>query len=605
MHRLETLASLPQGATFDVAVIGAGGAGMAAALFAALEGRRVLLVERTSHVGGTTALSAGTTWIPGTRLGAAVNSKDTLAEAARYLDNAVGTRTPASLRQAFLENGSEAIDTLEARTDVKFRACARHPDYISDLGGSTLNGRALEPMPFDGRLLGELFPLVRPPIPEFTVLGGMMVDRTDINHLLGMTRSVASLGHSAKIIGRHAADRMRHARGTRLVMGNALVARLLYSLAQRDEVTLALDTSLAHVERTERGIESIRLRQGEVQRTVRIRGGLILASGGFNRHPVRRREMLPGVEPGWCPGAPGHTGEAHGPAEAVGARYGAGAMSPAFWAPVSRRPRADGSVGVFPHFVMDRAKPGMLTVNGSGERFADESTSYHLFGLAMQKAQGDGRNSVPAFLICDSDALRKYGLGMVRPGGKGLAPFLADGYLVRGDTLGSLARALSIDPARLAETVKRFNAHAAEGHDPDFQRGSTAYSQNIGDASWPGPNPCLGPLMRAPFYAVRLYPGDIGAATGFATDAHGRALDAAGAPIDGLYAVGNDMHSIMGGVYTAPGITIGPGLVFARLAARHAVARAARAGVAQPAAQADVQARLQADFEPAEALGKT
>ncbi|SEB15523.1 FAD-dependent oxidoreductase [Variovorax sp. YR216] len=590
MHRIQTLASLPQDASFDVAVIGAGGAGMAAALFAALEGQKVLLVERTSHVGGTTALSAGTTWVPGTRLGAGVNPQDTIAQAARYLDNAIGARTPADLRQAFLDHGAEAIDALEAKTDVRFRACPKHPDYISDLGGSTINGRALEPMPFDGRLLGELFPLVRPPIPEFTVLGGMMVDRTDINHLLGMSRSAASLRHSAKILGRHAADRLRHARGTRLVMGNALVARLLYSLAQRDEVSLALDTSVERIGRANGGIESIVLKQGDTRRTVRIHGGVVLASGGFNRDPARREAMLPGVDIQWCPGAPGHTGEAHPLAEAVGARYGEGAMSPAFWAPVSKRRRADGSTGVFPHFVMDRAKPGMLTVNQAGERFVNESTSYHLFGLAMQKLQQGGRNSVPAFLICDAEALRKYGIGMVRPGGKGLAPYLADGYLVRGDTIASLADALSIDPARLEATVRRFNANASQGIDPDFHRGSTVYSQNIGDASWPGPNPCLGPLTQGPFYAVRLYPGDIGAATGFATDSNARALDANGAPIEGLYAVGNDMHSIMGGVYTAPGITIGPGIVFARLAARHAAQRAARAA---PRA------------EPAEALGKT
>jgi succinate dehydrogenase/fumarate reductase flavoprotein subunit len=590
MHRIQTLASLPQDASFDVVVIGAGGAGMASALFAALEGRKVLLIERTSHVGGTTALSAGTTWVPGTRLGAGVNPQDTIAQAARYLDNAIGTRTPANLRQAFLDHGAEAIEALEAKTDVRFRACPRHPDYISDLGGSTVNGRALEPMPFDGRLLGELFALVRPPIPEFTVLGGMMVDRTDINHLLGMSRSVASLRHSAGILGRHAVDRLRHARGTRLVMGNALVARLLYSLSRQGEVSLALDTTVERIERTADGVDSIVLKQGDARRTVRVRGGVVLASGGFNRDPARRAAMLPSVDMAWCPGAPGHTGEAHPLAEAVGARYGEGAMSPAFWAPVSRRRRADGSTGVFPHFVMDRAKPGMLTVNQAGERFVNESTSYHLFGLAMQKLQQGGHDSVPAFLVCDADALRKYGIGMVRPGGKGLAPYLADGYLVRGETIESLAQALAIDPVKLADTVRRFNANASQGIDPDFQRGSTVYSQNIGDANWPGPNPCLGPLTRGPFYAVRLYPGDIGAATGFATDANARALDAAGAPIEGLYAVGNDMHSIMGGVYTAPGITIGPGIVFARLAARHAAVRAARNA---------------APTEPAEALGKT
>lgn len=577
MKRIDKLQSLPDGSACDVLVVGAGGAGLATALFAALQGAEVLLVEATEYVGGTTALSAGTAWIPGTKLGAQVNPQDTLAEAARYLDHAIGPRTPAALRQVFLDEGAAAVDELAARTDVKFRACPRHPDYISDLDGSTLNGRALEPLPFDGRRLGDLFALLRPPIPEFTVLGGMMVDRTDINHLLGMTGSLASAKHSARILARHGLDRLRHARGTRLVMGNAHVARLLHSLSQQGKVTLAMDTRLAELtsdtDSVMGRVTGAVLQQGDVRRSVRVRGGVVLASGGFNRHPQRRLALLPGIDIGWCPGAPGHTGEAHALAEAAGARYGEGGLSPAFWAPVSLRRRADGSTAVFPHFVMDRAKPGMLTVNAAGERFLNESTSYHLFGLAMQAA-----GAVPAYLLCDAAALRRYGLGMVRPGGRGLAPFLADGYLVQGETLADLARALQIDPQRLAATVARFNEHARAGRDPDFQRGETAYQRNIGDAAAPGPNPCLGPLAEGPFYAVRLYPGDIGAAQGFATDGDARVLDGAGAPIGGLYAVGNDMHSIMGGVYTAPGITLGPGLVFARLAARHAAARAGVSG---------------------------
>jgi succinate dehydrogenase/fumarate reductase flavoprotein subunit len=228
---------------------------------------------------------------------------------------------------------------------------------------------------------------------------------------------------------------------------------------------------------------------------------------------------------------------------------------------------------------MDRAKPGMLTVNQAGQRFVNESTSYHLFGFAMQQAHG-ATQSIPAYLVCDADALRKYGIGMVRPGGKGLKRYLAEGYLTQAPTLAALARALGIDAAALQATVERFNSHAASGVDPDFQRGTTAYQRNLGDPAWPGANPCLGPLTQGPFYAVRLYPGDIGAATGLATDAQARVLDGNGAPLAGLYAAGNDMHSIMGGVYTAPGITIGPGLVFGCLAARHAAGRA-RGGAAE------------------------
>jgi glycine/D-amino acid oxidase-like deaminating enzyme len=583
MQVMTQLSELPLDAAFDVVVVGAGGAGLAASLFAALGGQRVLLVERTAWVGGTTAWSAGTIWVPGTHHATAVNPADTLANAARYLSNAIGERSSAALRQSFLDHGPQAIAFLERHTHVKFRPYAKHPDYLSELEGSTLNGRALEPLPFDGRLLGRWFGLLRPPIPEFTVLGGMMVDRTDINHLLGMTGSWASLRHAVRLVLRHGLDRLRYTRGTRLVMGNALVGRLLYSVSQQAGVTLLLNTS---VEALHQGSSAARHEGSRVdgltlvgeashgqgdQRRLAAAAGVVLASGGFNRHPQRRADLLPGAQPQWCPGAPGHTGSAQDLALGLGAVYGRGALTPAFWAPVSLRHRADGSTAVFPHFVMDRAKPGMLTVNQAGQRFVNESTSYHLFGLAMRQQGGSGGASaaVPAYLICDATALRRYGLGMVRPGGRGLAPLLADGYLTQAPTLEALAGLLRLPPAALKATVERFNGHAQAGVDPDFGRGETAYQRNLGDPAWPGANPTLGGLHQAPFYALRLFPGDIGAATGLATNAHGGVLDGDEQPINGLYAVGNDMHSIMGGVYTAPGITIGPGLVFAWLASRH------------------------------------
>ena len=575
----QNLQAIPEQDSYDLVVIGAGGAGMSAALYAAIDGAKVLLVERTDHVGGTTAWSAGTAWVPGSHHAAQVNPQDNLAEARRYLDNAIGQRSDPALRQAFLDHGKAAVERIEARSELRFRPYPKHPDYLSDLGGSTLSGRALEPLPFDGRLLGELFKLIRPPIPEFTVLGGMMVDRTDINHLLGMTKSLASFRHSARIILRHLKDRLGHSRGTRLVMGNALAARLLYSLSRHDQVTLALNTSVEQVgHKTGQAgqvVDSVTLLQHGQRRQVQVRGGVVLASGGFNRNPELRARLLPGIPLDWCPAAPGHTGQAHGLAASLGAQYGQGGLSHAFWAPVSRRQRADGSWAVFPHFVMDRAKPGFLTVNQAGERFVNESSSYHLFGLGMQAAHQQGP-SIPAYLVCDSAALQRYGIGMVRPGASAglLRSFLADGYLTQGATLDELAARLGISAQGLKSSVEKINAYARTGIDPDFGRGSTAYSHNIGDAGAGGSNPNLGPLRQAPYYAVRLYPGDIGAATGFVTDAQARVLDAERQPIAGLYAVGNDQHSIMGGVYTAPGITIGPGLVFAYIASRDALARA-------------------------------
>ena len=292
---MELLKTLQQTAAFDVVVVGAGGAGMSAALFAAMDGAKVLLVEHTQYVGGTTAWSAGTTWIPGTHHAAKVNPSDKLEDARTYLDAAIGNHAAPAMRQAFLDNGAEAIARVE-QTEVKYRPYPKHPDYISDLPGSTLNGRALEPLPFDARLLGDLFGLVRPPIPEFTVLGGMMVDRTDINHLLGMTGSWASFKHALKIILRHGSDRLRYPRGTRWVMGNALVGRLLYSLSKQANVTLALNTALEQLGDASAPagspVQSVVISQNGQRCTVAVRGGVVLASGGFNRSAAQRKEKL-------------------------------------------------------------------------------------------------------------------------------------------------------------------------------------------------------------------------------------------------------------------------------------------------------------------------
>jgi hypothetical protein len=563
-------------AAFDVVVVGAGGAGLGAALFAALEGASVLLVERTDRVGGTTAWSAGTSWIPGNPHGPRVNPTDTLDAARTYLDAVVGDRSSAALREAFLQSGHEAVSRLERDTEVRFRPYPKHPDYESDQPGAVLAGRAIEPLPFDARQLGDAMDLVREPIPEFTVLGGMMVDRTDIQHLLGMRSSWASFRYACGIVLRHAIDRLRHSRGTRWVMGNALVGRLLLSLLAQSRVTLVMQTEVREVTPHPDLPSAHHLTLGAVGQTAEVRvlstQAVMVATGGFNRHAQLRRERLGDLPQDWCPGAPGHTGQLHEVLSRLGAVQGQGAASPAFWAPVSRRERDDGSVAVFPHFVMDRAKPGTLVVDGEGRRFLNESMSYHRFGLAMQAAQSE-RMSVPAFLLADDRALKAYGLGMVRPGGMGQAALREDGYLISANSLDELARQLQLDPNVLRETVRHFNALAEQGVDTDFHRGETAYQQNLGDAQWSGPNPCLGPLAVAPFHAVRLYPGDIGSAQGWATNAHAQMLNAQGEVLPGLYALGNDMHSIMGGVYPAPGITIGPGLVFAQIATRHAAVK--------------------------------
>lgn len=565
------LEGIPDGTSYDVAVLGAGAAGLTAAVVAALAGKKTILIERTEYVGGTSAFSAATAWIPNTHHAAAIGADDSFDNASGYLDRAVGNRSSKAVRDAFLRAGPQAVRELEERTEVQFRPRPFHPDYLSELEGATSFGRALEPLPFDGSGLGADLALIRPPIPEFTILGGLMIDRDDIAHLLKMSRSAKSLAYSIRLIAGYYRDKLRYGRGTRLVMGNALIGQLLQS-ARRAGVDIAVSARVTEISAPAGRIEAIEVSQGGSARRLQVRGGVVLASGGFTRHPQRRQEFLPQPVPEFSPSAPGHTGELHDLALALGAVYGEGAQQNAFWAPVSLRKRRDGTTAVFPHFVFDRSKPGIISVDRNGRRFVNESTSYHLFASAMYAANEHG-STIPAYLVTDSVGLRKYGLGMVRPGGKGLRPFLADGYLTAADTLEALAGKLGIDAGGLAASVAAMNDYAKTGVDPDFHRGTTVYERANGDKEH-GPNPTLGPIGTAPFYAVRLYPGDIGSARGLLTDEHARVLNANGVPIEGLYAVGNDMHSIMGGVYPGPGITIGPGITFGYIAARHAAGRA-------------------------------
>jgi succinate dehydrogenase/fumarate reductase flavoprotein subunit len=565
---IRTLDSIGEGSEYGVIVLGAGAAGMSAALFAALRGEKVLLVERTEFLGGTSAFSAATTWIPNSMHSAKVSNDDSFEKALRFLNNVVGNYAPEALRVAFLKSGPEAVALLERDTDVHFRPYATHPDYEQDQEGATMRGRALEPVPFDGRQLGREFALVRPPIPEFTIFNGMMVDRTDIGHLLNLKKSLKSLWHSMRILGRYGLDRLGGSRGTRLVMGNALIGRLLLSLKKRD-IDIVLNTGVVELTRSRDVVDGVVLTHDGISRTVKAHRAVILASGGFNRHPTHRGEMLPQPTPPYSPSAPGHTGQLQDLAVALGARFGEGNMDNAFWAPVSVRQRKDGSTAVFPHFVMDRSKPGTVCVDQTGHRFVNESTSYHLFGRAMFEANKT-RPTIPCFIVTDSVGLRKYGLGMVRMGTRDVSSFLEDGYLIEGHTVEELAGKIGVDPQAFVETFANMNRYAETGIDPEFGRGTTDYHRVNGDASAGSKNPTLGPIATAPFYAVRLYPGDIGAAAGLQTDEWARVLKADGHPIGHLYACGNEANSIMGGTYPGPGITIGPAIAFAYRAVQHA-----------------------------------
>ncbi|RJL16339.1 FAD-binding protein [Paracoccus siganidrum] len=555
--------TLPE--TVDLLVCGAGAGGMTTALVAALEGLSVVICEKTAQVGGITATSGGTTWVPGNSLGASVGAPDDARDAAAFLRHVVGDRGGEDLRLAFLASGRAAIDELQSRTEVQFAASPAHPDYL-DGPGSAHGGRAIGPLPFDGRRLGADFRRIRPPRPEFMGLGGMMVGRTEIDALLHPFASLANFRLGTGIVLNYLKDRLRHPRGTRLLMGNALVARLLFSLRRRN-VPLLFDTALADLLVQDGRVTGARLRTPQGERTIRARRGVVLATGGIGWNRALRQRLFPEPARDLSLAPSTNSGDGAEAAMRIGARLDDGGDSPALWMPCSSYRRADGHLAVWPHILLDRAKPGLLAVNAAGRRFVNESDSYHDFSMGQIRAQAP---SVPAWLICDAGFIRRYGLGLVLPGGRGLRRLLKAGYLVQAPDLAALAGRIGVDAAALQGTVRDYNRFAASGQDAEFGRGGSAMNRFNGDKDAGGANPCLGPVGDAPFYALAVRPADLAASAGLAGDIHGRVLDHAGQPIEGLYAVGNDLASIFRGTYPGPGTTIGPALVFGWRIARHA-----------------------------------
>jgi hypothetical protein len=496
--------------------------------------------------------------------------------ARRYLAALAGERDAPALREAFLEAGPTMIEYLEARTDVRFQAYPHRPDYRQELPGAALGGRPLEPLPFDGRTLGREFDRVGWPLRELMLFGGMMVTRGEAARLLRIGRSWDAIALGARLTSRYLTDRLRYRRGTRLVLGNALAARLYKNLLDR-RVGVWFETKTSALVVDDGCVRgAVVARDGRSVR-VRARCGVVLAGGGFPASRPLRERHLPRPAPQYTPAYEGCVGETLELALAAGAALGPSGEDNALWFPSSIATRADGSTAVYPHIVLDRAKPGLVAVDAAGRRFVDEAVSYHEFTRAMYRAHRSVP-AIPAWLVCDREFVWKYGLGMIRPLTPRLAPFVRRGYLRAADSVAALATAIGVDAAGLAETVRRHNAFARSGVDADFGKGGNAYDRANGDAAH-RPNPCLGPIARPPYYAVAVVPTPLGTSLGLRTNADAQVCDDAGRPIDGLYACGNDMHSPLGGEYPGAGAQIGPAMSFAFVAARHAARSASEARV--------------------------
>lgn len=558
----------PPSVECDLLVIGSGAAGLSAAVTAAWHGLKVIVVEKEPVFGGATAWSGGWMWVPGNPLARRAGIHEDPEQPRTYLRHELGERYDAALVDAFLDNGPNMVAFFEKHTALQFVDGNGIPDIHGDSPGAATGGHQVIAAPYNGRKVGPLLRRLRRTMRETSFMGMPIMAGPDLAAFLSVTRSLRSTLHVGRRFLQHLWDLAFHGRAMQLVNGVALVARLAKS-AEDLGVQLwesAPARQLIQKDGQVRGAV-VATARGDVAIHARA---VLLAAGGFPNDVARRKALFPrtptgrehlALPPAACEGDGIRLGEA------AGGRLVTDLASPVAWAPVSRVPHWDGSFGHFPH-IIDRAKPGVIGVLSDGKRFVNEANGYYDYVAAMLASAPEGQ-PVASWLICDHRFQRRYGLGFARPFPVPLAGALRSGYLKRGKTLEALAEACGIDPAGLAATVEEYNLQAYQGKDPAFGKGSTPYNRKQGDPLHTGPNPCLAPIASGPFYAVKVEPGCFGTFAGLKTNAHAQVLDGDGAPIDGLYAAGTDMASIMGGHYPSGGINLGPAMTFGYIAARH------------------------------------
>lgn len=549
--------------TYDVIVVGSGASGLASAVTAAHHGLSVLVLEKHAQFGGTTAWSGGWLWVPRNPLAVEagiVESVDTIRD---YLHAVIGNRYDAPRIEAFLTAAPRMIGFFRD-LGVSWLAGNSVPDMMGDLPGAGTGGRSVTVAPFDGRRLGRDLHRLRVPKRETAFCGMAIASGPDLGHFLNATRSARSFLHVTKRFLRHLINVVTHRRGLHLVNGNALVADLArIAFVQGTEIrtssaVLRLTSQDGHISGVETGDGC----------QIAARRGVVLAAGGYPADPARRRGSFPHAPTGiehWTAAPAENTGDGLRLGEDAGGQVLQDLVHPASWAPVSLVPHGDGSVGHFPHLI-ERAKPGLIAVRVDGCRFANEADGYHQFIGTLLDSTPAGQRPV-CWLIADHRFVRRYGLGHAKPAPVPLVPAIRSGYLKRGRTLAALARQCGIDANGLTETVASYNRHAEQGRDPAFGRGNSPYNRAGGDVTH-SPNPCVAPIGPGPYYAVEVVPGSLGTFSGLRVDDRARVLDDTGNPMTGLYAVGTDAASIMGGTYPAGGINLGPGMTFGFVAGR-------------------------------------
>lgn len=539
--------------TLDLLVVGSGAGGLVAALTARRAGLAVAVVEKSRWYGGSTALSGGGIWVPNNPALLRAGIEDDEASVLAYLDALTRGHVAAERLRALVRRGPEMMRFLEGTSPhLRFAHVPGYSDYHPELPGGRPEGRTVEALPFDLRRLGALARSLR----RSPLAGprGIYLTEEEYAQVAMVRRTPAGRRVAARLVARAVGDRVR---GRHVVaLGQALVGRLRLALAD-EGVPVWLETGLRDLRVDDGRVVGAALTRDDLRLDVRATRGVVLATGGFDHDQALRDAHLPPVAaPDASGGAATNTGDGLRAALALGAATDL--MDSAWWMPVVRLP--SGRVQVL---VSERCIPGSLVVDPRGHRFTNECAPYVDF---VRRQVELGHREV--WLVMDSRARSRYPFAGILPLQPFPSPWYDAGLVHRAGDLDGLAARTGMDPATLRATVERFNGHALRGVDPDHGRDRSAYDRYYGDPTLPSPT--LAPLTRAPYYAIRMLPGDLGTNGGVVTDEQARVLTTDGAVVPGLYATGNVTASAMGEDYAGAGATIGPAMTFGWIAARHA-----------------------------------
>ena len=553
---------------YDVVVVGSGAAGFTAAITARKQGLSVLMVEKDSTFGGTTAFSGGVLWIPGNHHSRTMG-EDSREDALTYIAREAGNYFDRERVEAFLDNGPEMVAFLERETEARFYPFA-YPDYHPWYDGSRAI-RSIGIHDYKASLLGKHRKNLKQGLVQTQFMGLAVGSNVEMKQLMSAGRSLKGMAFVVRKLLKGLGETLRYGRPDPMTRGRALIARLARSAFDMG-IELWLSSPARRLVEENGRITGLVVDRGGESVTITARRGVVLASGGFPHDESRTSALYPHKQAGRTHlslANPGNTGDGARMAESLGGYVETDVQQPAAWMPISRIPGREGPYSLWPHIV-DRQRAGFLCVTRKGTRFTNESQPYHDFVPALVGACAD-LDETNCWLICDHDTIRRNGMGYVKPAPVPMGAQLRSGYLVRGTTLDDLARKTGIDAAALTATIARFNEQAQRGEDADFGRGGNIYDHSQGDLEHK-PNPNLGPVEKGPFYAVKIFPGDIGNFAGLRTDAEAQVVTREGKAIPGLYACGNDALNFISGGYAGAGGTLGPGMTLAYIAGKHLAA---------------------------------